>query len=257
MCLDTLSVYMETARRIRAAVSRVSLLRQTSAASPHTASAIGSVKRFQSRRFAMTYSDLLGSVRFGPAAQFFLKELYSDTDFAQRDAQFSRIAGAIEKFFPNQVAQTAVALAELHALTEELDHAMGSAVASAMPISIDLTVTQYVTAWRQVNRRADREAQLRVVLGIGHELARLTRTPGIRLLLKMMRGPATAANLGALQNFLEAGFDTFAALSRQGGGVDEFLTLIEQRETALIAAMFDVESVSCETQLLDALGLAR
>lgn len=248
---------METARKIRAAVEKVSLLRQTSAASPHIASAIGGIKRFQSRRFAGTYADLLCSDRFGPAAQFFLEELYSDSDFAQRDAQFARIAGAIEKFFPQQVAQTAVALAELHALTEELDHAMGAAVPSLGTAQAEASPAQYLGAWRQVNRRSDREAQLRVVLGIGHELARLTRTPGIRLLLKMMRAPANAANLGALQNFLEAGFDTFAALARRGGGVDEFLAIIEEREAALIAAMFDADSVACETNLGATLGLAR
>jgi hypothetical protein len=248
---------METARRIRAAVDSVSLLRQTSAASPGIASSIGRIKRFQSRRFSGTYADLLGSSRFGPAALFFLEELYSDSDFAQRDAQFARIAGAIEKFFPKQVAQTAVALAELHALTEELDHAMGAVLPSFDTDRADASPAQYLAAWRQVNRRADREAQLRVVLGIGHELARLTRTPGIRLLLKMMRAPANAANLGALQNFLEAGFDTFAALARRGGGVDEFLAIIEERETDLIAAMFDAEFVALETKLHSTLGLAR
>ena len=60
----------------------------------------------------------------------------------------------------------------------------------------------------------DREGQLRVVLGIGQQMARLTRTAGLRMMLKMMRGPAAAAGLGALQRFLECGFDTFAAMAR-------------------------------------------
>ena len=44
---------------------------------------------------------------YAAAARFFLDELYSDKDYADRDAQFARIAGAIEKLFPAQVARTA------------------------------------------------------------------------------------------------------------------------------------------------------
>ena len=49
-----------------------------------------------------------------------------------------------------------------------------------------------------------------------------------------MRGPAAAAGLGALQGFLERGFDTF----REMGGAREFLAVIANRERALAAALF-------------------
>lgn len=55
-----------------------------------------------------------------------------------------------------------------------------------------------------------RQRQLDVVLHLGHELNHLTRTLGLRMLLKMMRRPAAAAGLSSLQHFLEAGFDAFA-----------------------------------------------
>ena len=95
---------------------------------------------------------------------------------------------------------------------------------------------RYVRAWRKVGRRADRESQLAVVLGIGRKMARLTRTPGLRMMLKMMRGPAVAAGLGSLQRFLEDGFDTFAAMARNNGA-DGFLGTIEERESRLIAML--------------------
>jgi len=243
---------MEAARRIRNAVAQVAQLRQAVAASPPLGAALGEVKRVQSRRFAGTYADLLGGGPYADAARFFLVELYSDKDYAERDAQFARIAGAIERLFPDQVAGTAVALAELHALTEELDQAM----AVAWLTHGGAAAQRYVAAWREVGRRPDREGQLRVVLGIGQQMARLTRTKGLRMMLKMMRGPAAAAGLGALQRFLECGFDTFGAMARRPGGAEEFLDTIEVRESALMTLLFDAGLVACETELARTLGQA-
>jgi hypothetical protein len=92
---------------------------------------------------------------------------------------------------------------------------------------------------------------------MGTDLARLTRAPGLRMMLRMMRGPANAAGMGALQKFLEAGFDTFGQLARQRGGVEQFLAAIEQRERALMDLLFDADPVTCGTQLAHTLGQAR
>ena len=209
-------------------------------------------------RFAGTYADLLADDRYRDAARFFLVELYSDKDYSERDAQFGKIAGAIERFFPAQVAETATGLAELHALTEELDHAMAE-VWLAQPCQPGLSdeVARYIKAWRAVDRPGDRHRQLHVVLGIGHEMVRLTRTPGLRLMLRMMRAPAGAAGLGSLQRFLETGFDTFANLSRNRENAQAFLDTIENRETALLSLLFESTFVACETSLADTLGVAR
>jgi len=244
---------MEAARKIRSAVAQVSLLRQAMEANPTLGVAVGAVKRVQSRRFAGSYADLLAGGPYAAAARFFLEELYSDKDYAERDAQFARIAGAIERLFPEQVASTAVALAQLHALTEELDQAMALAwLAQADGLS---EAQRYTAAWREVGRRPEREGQLVVVLGIGRQMARLTRTAGLRVMLKMMRAPAAAAGLGALQRFLECGFDTFAAMARRGGAED-FLEIIQARESALMALLFDADLVACETGLARILGQA-
>jgi hypothetical protein len=245
---------MEAAKRIRAAVSRVSLLRKAVEIRPPLGDAVAQVKRLQARRFAGTYADLLAGGPYAHAARFFLEELYSDKDYSQRDAQFARIAGAIERLFPEQVAATAVSLAELHALTEELDQAV--ALVWINGNQHDGDAARYVAAWREVGRRSDREGQLSTVLVIGEEMARLTQTAGLRLMLKMMRGPAVAAGLGSLQRFLETGFDTFAAMARGRDGAAQFLGTIRSRESALIAALFDAPFVACETQLAATLGQA-
>ena len=229
---------MDAAKFIRDSVSEVDRLRRTTAADPRLVAAVEAVKAYQSARFRHSYQDLIESGPYQAAATFFLDELYGLVDYSRRDAQFARIAGAIERLLPQQAIATAVALARLHVLTEQLDQSMGRVwMAAAEHASAAET---YVFAWRAVGMRQEREAQLEMVLALGRDLDRLTRTAGLRLLLKMMRRPAHAAGLHELQKFLETGFDTFARLAKQEGGTDGFLRLIETRETGLMRALFDL-----------------
>jgi len=244
---------MDAAQTIRDCIADVTALRLHRAGDAALGMAVGHVKALQARRFRGTYDDLMGSPAFGPAARFFLEELYSETDYTARDQQFGRIAGTLQTLFPAPVVATAVALAELHAQTEALDQDMGRAwLATQGP-----DAARYAAAWRAVGQRPARQQQLQRVLAMGADLARLTRTPGLRTMLRMMRGPANAAGLGALQRFLEAGFDTFGQLARQRGAVEQFLATIEERERALMDQLFDADPVACETLLVRTLGQAR
>lgn len=247
---------MEAAQEIRRAVEEVSLLRQNHSRDEGLGAAVRAIKRFQGLRFQGTYADILSAGPYAQAARFFLDELYGDKDYASRDEQFARIAGAIERLFPEDVAQTAVSLARLHALTERLDHGMALRWLDGEAAALG-EVERYVRAWKDVGSCEDRVAQLAAVLALGRELARLTRLPGLRLMLKMMRAPASAAGLSALQRFLETGFDTFAAMGRERGGPERFLGLIEAREQALIDALFAQDDVACGTTLRGILGQAR
>ena len=70
----------------------------------------------------------------------------------------------------------------------------------------------------------------------------------------MMRGPARLARLGALQRFLESGFDTFAEMGRQADRVKHFLDTVTMREADLIDQLFDAKAVACETKIHQLLG---
>ena len=245
---------MEASTIIRDAVMHVTQIRQTVAETPGLASAVSAIKQFQARRFAGTYFDFLHSEHYQSAALFFLQELYSEKDYSERDTQFARIAGALERLFPEQVVQTAVSLAQLHRLTEDLDLAM--AQHWLRDASQDET-KRYVKAWRSVGRRDERTTQLSTVLSVGQELDQLTRTRGLRMMLKMMRKPANLAGMGSLQQFLESGFDTFAEMARQGDGAHHFLATVKEREATLIADLFDDNAVACETKITLLLGQAR
>jgi hypothetical protein len=223
------------------ALAVVDDLRATHAAQPEIGALVLAIKRAQSTRFQRSYADVLKHRDWGAAAQFFLQELYGDHDFAQRDQQFGRIAPAMQRLFPASVVKVATALVHLHAISEQLDHQMALAMYAQTGTSMsDHAVNMaYVQAWRRVGQATARQAQLDTVLHLGHELVALTRIPGLRTMLRMMRSPASATGLQHLQAFLEGGFDTFAAMQRSPSGASAFLSVVKIRETAWIARLFD------------------
>ena len=196
------------------------------------ATCVAAVKQFQHARFSATYSDLLSHPRYGNATRFFLDDLYGPQDFTERDAQFARIVPGLVKVFPLEIVQTVAALAELHALSEQLDSAMGAAGSDGVEARWDAGA--YGSAWRSVGRVADRERQIGLMLSVGSALDGFTRKPLLRHSLRLMRGPAAAAGLASLQRFLERGFDTF----REMQGAQTFLETVAQRERGLAARLF-------------------
>lgn len=243
---------MSTENPIRTAVGEVMAMRQRQAADASLGAAVRAIKRVQAQRFAHTYADLLRDERYGPAAQFFLTELYGDRDFTERDQQFARIAGPLERIFPAQVVATATTLAELHRLSEHLDDRMAEAWRATQALGLD-AAARYLRAWRDVGEPEQRQLQLRSVLELGSELAELTATAGLRGLLRTMRLPARLAGLSALQGFLEAGFDTLAGLSAAPDGAQRFLATIAERENAWIRTLFDEAQTTLLPRLREAL----
>lgn len=244
---------MKASHDIREAMTQVARLRQTASDDTGLNQALKAVKHLQAQRFEGTYQDLLSHPVYAPSAHFFLEELYSAKDYSQRDAQFVRIADAIERTFPASVLATVLALTKLHQQTEELDMALALAWQQAENLP---DAARYVTAWRAVGQRTARNWQLATVLDVGQTLGQLTRKPGLRMLLKMMRRPAELAGLGALHGFLEAGFDHFSSMSRQRDAVNTFLSTIRARESGWIDRLFDAHPATCETELTKTLECA-
>lgn len=208
------------------------------------ASALGqrvqAVKVYQQERFRKTYADLLAAPDTSAAARFFLDELYGPADFTRRDAQFARVVPALVRLFSDEIVGTVATLASLHALSEVLDTRIAAALASQ-----DVDAAGYAAAWRDAGTPAERERQIALTLAVGSDLDRLTRKPLLRHTLRLMRGPAQAAGLEALQRFLESGFDTFRAM-RQASA---FLATIGTRERALADALFAADPAAVLGQL--------
>lgn len=233
------------AQRILACLQQVQAERSARAGDAAWSARVLAIKSYQHDRFARSHADLLAHPRYGDAARFFLDDLYGPQDFAERDAQFARIVPALVRLFPADIVATVESLAALHALSESLDSAMGHAVGE-VPVS----AAAYTAAWQAVGRPEDRERQVALVLALGRQLDRYTRNRLLRHSLRLMRGPARGAGLGALQAFLERGFDTFGGMR----GAEEFLALVEGRERALMQALFAPGAVARATSGQGVLG---
>lgn len=223
-------MHADAAQHILDCLQQVAEQRRLRRLAPGLEPSVHRLKQYQQERFARTYADLLASPRYRDAARFFLDELYGPHDFSLRDAQFARVVPALTRLFPREVVATVRDLAELHAISEQLDSEMGRQLLAAPR----LTAALYRQAWQACGQAALRERQITLTVSIGQALDSYTRKPLLRQALRMMRGPATAAGLSELQHFLEQGFDTFKALH----GAKDFLDTVNRREQGLAQALF-------------------
>jgi hypothetical protein len=185
------------------------------------------LRAFQAQRLERTYSDLLASARYGPAAAFFLSDLYGAKDVAARDEGVARILPMLVRVMPAAALDTIARAVELDALSERLDLALVDELRRRNPSSAPaITDTAYVDAYRGAGTRADRARQIALTGEIGTTLDRLARKPLLGGALRVMEAPARNAGLGALHDFLARGLQAF----RHMRGADEFLRTIDTRE---------------------------
>ncbi len=222
------------ADQILLGLQAVAAERAARAADAALAASCDAVKRYQHGRFGVSYADLMAQPRYARAAEFFLTDLYGPADFSDRDDQFARIVPALVRLFPGHIVETVAELAELHALSERLDSAMARQRLAGGSARQAVAGAEYGRWWRAVGEPAARERQIALMVSVGQALDRYTRNLLLRQSLRLMRGPAAAAGLGALQAFLERGFDTF----REMAGAQVFLDTIAARERQLAAALF-------------------
>ncbi|TCP00753.1 FFLEELY motif protein [Rubrivivax gelatinosus] len=216
-------------------LQKVAAERRRRDADPGLEARTRAVKDYQHRRFAASYADLLEQPRYAESSRFFLDELYGPQDFTDRDAQFARVVPGLVRIFPHELVVTVRALSELHALSETMDTSMAARISSPR-----VDARAYVAAWQAVGQPTVRARQIELMLLVGSALDRYTRNPILRHSLRLMRTPARAAGLSALQSFLESGFDTFRAMK----GADAFLATISSRERDLAALLFSVDLTS-------------
>jgi hypothetical protein len=222
------------------------------------------LRTWQSARLGRTYPDLLAHLRYHDAAQFFLDDLYGPKDFSQRDDDTARIVPTLKKILPEAALFTIAQAVELDALSEALDAAL---LAQLPPLADDqvdaaapsltgvlpqdahekgvssglsqikagsISNQSYALAYRACANQPMRTRQIEIVQELGASLNRLTKIPMLSLTLKMMRGPAYAAGLGELHEFLARGFGAFKKM----GDASEFLHTIVSRERALMECLF-------------------
>ena len=219
-------------KELAACIAEARELRAARAADPNPED-FPRLKEWQAARLARSYADLLASERYKPAAEFFLSDLYGPKDFRTRDEELARVVPVMVHMLPAKALLTLLEAVKMDTLSESLDTDMVLTLRKAGKVrKIDWPA--YVAAYRNCDRKQDRELQIALIDKIGKTLDRLTRMRLIRVSLKLMNGPAHLAGLGALHSFLQRGFDAFSDMK----GADEFLSIVTERETALMKEMF-------------------
>ena len=170
------------------------------------------LRRWQTGRLEASFAHFLADPKRRPAASFFLSDVYGDRDFSERDANVARIVPMLQRLLPAAVLVTVVDAIELGALTHAFDLRMAEALQRLAPTRRKLDAALYAHAYREVGRARLRGRQIGLIADVGTGLADAVKLPGVRLLLKLSRGPARASGLGELQGFLERGFAAFSAL---------------------------------------------
>ena len=208
-----------------ARTERASATRSTTGAADRMA-----VRTWQQARLATTHAELLKSKKYGPAATFFLTELYSTADLTQRDGDIERVIKILVKFLPDKALRTLAAALEMDALSERMDGLMAAQLRAEQISNKPLVITEttYASAYRAMGEFDLRLRQIELTEAIGLALDKLSRLPLLRGLLRMMSGPAQIGGVGGLHAFLERGYAAFAHM----GDAKEFINAIVHQERA-------------------------
>jgi hypothetical protein len=216
---------------LTSALARVLRLHAMRGADPPLADALDRLSAWQARRLRNTYADLADDPRYIGAIEFFQNDLYGGGDFAQRDADLARVVPAMGRLLPQSVIFTIARAVELNALAHELDRAL---IVHLPDGAATIAVGDYCRAYRAAGEPTLRARQIALIGEVGGALDKFVRKPMIQTALAMMRKPAHAAGLGALQDFLERGFNAFKRMK----GAREFLAAVDARERRINDAIF-------------------
>ena len=224
----------DAAQRLRDHLATVRALRAGARTDPAVQERRLALRAFQTQRLERTYPDLLASPRYGPAAAFFLSDLYGAKDVTARDEGVARILPMLVRVMPAAALDTIARAVELDALSERLDLALVDELRRREPAGRTIGDAIYAAAYRAAGTRADRERQIALTGEIGAALDRLAHKPLLGGALRIMEAPARQAGLGALHDFLARGLKAF----RHMRGAEEFLRIIDRRERLINERIF-------------------
>jgi len=195
------------------------------------------LQKWQQKRLARTFDDLIQQDAYRPAVNFFLTELYGGLDFRERDQEMSKVMPVMKRFLPDKVLYIMSEAFELQAVSLEFDMEMAGCM-ERLHIA-DLDMDRYCEVYRAGSDRPGRERQILLIRKLGYDLGRLVNKPLVNPLVRLLRGPAHAAGFGKLQEFLEAGLGSFRALR----DVRHFNETIYEREWNSMQKLFAGEAL--------------
>lgn len=210
-------------------LARMASLQERAAADIELGRQLHELRLWQAKRLEQTYGALRQQPRFVGALDFFLTDLYGPNDFTRREPDVKRALRQLKRALPARLVELLCMAAELQVLTLELDEQM-ACMLEGHPIDAG----SYAAAYRAVDRAADRERQIDLIVRIGEDLGDIVQQHWLGVALRAARLPAQVAGLKELQGFLERGFRAF----RKMGDAHDLLAAIRLQETSLMKSLF-------------------
>lgn len=192
------------------------------------------LRKWQADRLGATYEDLKTDERYRPATAFFLSDLYGPNDFSRRDKSIERVASTLVTLLPDYLIDIASHAAELNALSAELDFDLLNKLIGGMKIKNTITPEAYAEAYRRCDNYDLRAYQITLFKRLGRDLDAIVFKPLVYNTVRMLKIPARLAGFGALQDFLDRGFQAFHHMQ----GADEFIGTIVRRETRILDRIY-------------------
>jgi hypothetical protein len=164
------------------------------------------------------FDDLIEAHGYKAAVDFIISDL-AGVGVAERDRDIQRAGGVIASTLPTHPLETAAAALELNAAALEINLSICRRLLVDGRLPEHISEADYIRACRAASTYEECMGLVRLAGELGQTLKTLVRVPLLGGLLRTMRAPAHAAGFGALQEFLETGFNTF----REIPDIDLFL----------------------------------
>jgi hypothetical protein len=198
---------------------------------------LAKLAQWQSERLKHTHRDLYEAPQYRQGLSFLFTELYADNDFSERDRDLERIFPKMIKLLPASVLETVSLLVELNMLTQMLDQELADMLFNQLGHA-HINEASYCEAYRQCNHQQKRGYQIQLTSELGKKLDKYARSQVILFSLKLSRGAAEKAGLGALHRFLREGFAAFHSMQE----IDFLMTKIACRESDYLRRIMSGEN---------------
>lgn len=170
------------------------------------------------------FSDLHAVEGYGGAIDFIMSDL-AGVGISKRDHDLERAAPVIAATLPTPGMRALARAAEVNARVLGINLGICRHLLRDGGLPEPITERDYFIACRAASSLAECLDLVDVVTRLGVSLKWLVRVPLIGMTLRAMNRPAHAAGYGALQEFLETGYETFHRIP----DIDHFLDQIRER----------------------------
>lgn len=205
---------------------------------------LAKLAQWQSERLKHSHRDLYYNPQYQQGLSFLFTELYADNDFSDRDRDLERIFPKMIKLLPASILETVSLLVELNMLTQLLDQELANMIFNVLEHK-HINEANYCEAYRLCDNQQKRAYQIHLTSDLGKKLDKYARSQVILFSLKVSRGAAERAGLGALHRFLREGFAAFHSMQ----DIDFLMTRIACRENDFLRRIISGEKAVFDFQL--------